>query len=49
MKCIKRKSSGAVSRVKDAIAHELVRKGNATYIPKQEYRELRRKPNASVT
>ena len=48
MKCIKRKS-GAVSRVKDAIAHELVRKGNATYIPKHEYRELRRKPNASVT
>ena len=48
MKCVKRKS-GVVSRVKDAIAHELVRKGDATYIPKQEYLKLRRKPNASVT
>ena len=45
MKCIKSKSSSAVRRVKDAIAHELVRKGIATYIPKHEYRELRRKTN----
>ena len=44
MKCIRgRNLSGVVSRVKDAVAHELVRKGHATYIPKHEYRELRRK------
>ena len=51
MKCIKRKS-GAVSRVTDIIAHELVRRGDATYTPcgvyhKHEYRELRRKINSA--
>jgi len=44
MKCIRGGNlRGVVGRVKDSVAHELVRKGQAVYIPKHEYREKRRK------
>jgi hypothetical protein len=41
MKCVRLKVNGTIHRVKDSVAHKLVSDGEASYIPKKEWKELR--------